>query len=194
MTIAEHQDPKQTFAWLNSFFEHMNEAIALHHGFIDKFLGDAIMAVFDRDEHHAEDAICAALMMEKNLQLLNSTYQDSLISKPIRMGVGIHTGLAVIGTVGASSRMDSTVIGDVVNTASRLEELTKTYQCNIIVSGQTRDHLNTELPVQWHLLDQLKPRGKQQTIDLYEVTATEKKSLSHSRQAVGRSPIGQRAK
>ncbi|OKH16857.1 response regulator [[Limnothrix rosea] IAM M-220] len=183
-TIAENQDPKQTFAWLNGFFEHMNEAIDRHHGFIDKFLGDAIMAVFDRTDHHGEDAIFAALMMEENLQLLNDTYQDALITKPIRMGVGIHTGLAVIGTVGASSRMDSTVIGDVVNTASRLEELTKTYGCNIIVSGQTRAHLTSELPVQWHLLDQLKPRGKQQIIDLYEVTATAKKSLSHNWQAV----------
>ncbi|AFY38979.1 adenylate/guanylate cyclase [[Leptolyngbya] sp. PCC 7376] len=189
--IAEGQDPKQTFAWLNGFFEHMNEAISRHNGFIDKFLGDAIMAVFDRDGHHAEDAIFAALMMAENLQLLNETYQDSLLTKPIRMGIGIHTGLAVIGTVGASSRMDSTVIGDVVNTASRLEELTKTYNCDMIVSGQTREHLTSEISVQWHLLDQLKPRGKKQLIDLYEVTATAKKPLPHRLIDVGRSPASQ---
>jgi class 3 adenylate cyclase len=176
--IAEDQDPKQTFTWLNGFFEHMNQAITRHHGFIDKFLGDAIMAVFDRDHDHAQDAIYAALMMEEQLQILNDTYHNHVISRPVRMGIGIHSGIAVIGTVGSSSRMDSTVIGDVVNTTSRLEELTKTYGCSIIVSGQTRDRLPDAAQFEWHLLDQIQPRGKAQTIDIYGVQSPAKKSLA----------------
>jgi class 3 adenylate cyclase/CheY-like chemotaxis protein len=186
--IAEGQDPKQTFVWLNNFFEQMNQAITTHHGFIDKFLGDAIMAVFDRDMNHAQDAIQAALMMEQNLLTLNEYHQDGLLRQPIRMGIGIHTGIAVIGTVGSASRMDSTVIGDVVNTASRLEELTKTYNCNIIASGQTRDRLTDQSSIEWHLLDQIKPRGKQQAIDLYEVKNAKKKSLPHRQQGKRPSP------
>lgn len=174
-TIAEAQDPKQTFTWLNCFFEQMNEAIAKHHGFIDKFLGDAIMAVFDRVGSHPQDAIEAALQMEEHLADLNCTQQPPLQARAVRMGIGIHSGSAVIGTIGSSSRMDSTVIGDVVNTAARLEELTKTYDCTIIVSGQTRDRLNPDLPLAWRWLDQIKPRGKQQQIDLYEVQSLPKK-------------------
>lgn len=172
--IAEGQDPKQTFTWLNGFFEQMNQAIATHHGFVDKFLGDAIMAVFDRPADHAADAVQAALMMKTNLQQLNLTLTLDNPPTPIRMGIGIHTGEAMIGTVGSMSRIDSTVIGDVVNTASRLEELTKTYHCDIIVSGQTRQAIAAELPIQWRLLDQIQPRGKQQLIELYEVQTTEK--------------------
>lgn len=174
-SIAEDQDPKATFTWLNCFFEQMNEAITKHHGFIDKFLGDAIMAVFDRAGCHPQDAIEAALLMESHLHNLNNAQLQNPKSKPIRMGIGIHSGMAVIGTIGSSSRMDSTVIGDVVNTASRLEELTKTYDCSIIVSGQTRDRLTKELPIHWTWLDQIKPRGKQQQIDLYEVQSLAKK-------------------
>ncbi|MGB2926674.1 MAG: adenylate/guanylate cyclase domain-containing protein [Limnothrix sp.] len=181
--IAENQDPKQTFAWLNGFFEQMNQAITTHHGFIDKFLGDAIMAVFDRQENHAADAIQAALLMEANLQQLNEHYEQITEDRHdfISMGIGVHTGTVAIGTVGSASRMDSTVIGDVVNTTSRLEELTKTYNCGIIASGQTRAKLTTELPeVHWRLLDQMQPRGKQQKIDLFEVQRTAKKFLVHS--------------
>jgi two-component system sensor histidine kinase ChiS len=167
--IAEGQDPKSTFAWLNAFFDQMNEAISLHHGFIDKFLGDAIMAVFDREQDHPADAIAAALQMEKNLQLFNQELDDYRLENPLKMGIGIHTGTAVIGTIGASSRMDSTVIGDVVNTASRLEELTKTYNCNIIASGQTRTRLREEIGIIWQKLDVIQPRGKQQAIDIYQV-------------------------
>ncbi len=167
-TIAESQNPQQTFVWLNQFFELMNEAIVRHNGFIDKFLGDAIMAVFDRHPTHPQDAIEAALVMVENLQTLNEQTQN-IWDKPVRMGIGIHSGLAVIGTVGSTSRMDSTVIGDVVNTASRLEELTKTYHCNIIVSGHTRNLLENNAAWQWRWLDQIKPRGKQQAIDLYEI-------------------------
>lgn len=168
--IAEGQDPKQTFTWLNSFFEAMNQAIATHHGFVDKFLGDAIMAVFDRPGNHATDAVQAALMMNAKLQRLNLSLHN--LPTKIRMGIGIHTGEAMIGTVGSSSRIDSTVIGDVVNTASRLEELTKTYHCDIIASGQTRQAIAPTLTSQWRLLDQLKPRGKQQCLDLYQVQTT----------------------
>jgi len=134
--IAESQNARDTFKWLNSFFNEMSSCISANQGFIDKFLGDAIMAVFDKYESHSLNGLKAALMMQESLQDFNVNYQKYNLREPVKIGIGIHTGLGVIGTLGSEKRMDSTVIGDVVNTASRLESLTKTYGCSIIVSEQ----------------------------------------------------------
>ncbi|GGA19690.1 response regulator [Okeania sp. KiyG1] len=132
--IAESQNARDTFKWLNSFFQQMSACVSTHQGFIDKFLGDAIMAVFDKHKCHSFNALKAAVMMQENLKEFNANYEKYNLKEPVKIGIGIHTGMGVIGTLGSEKRMDSTVIGDVVNTASRLENLTKTYGCSIIVS------------------------------------------------------------
>ncbi|MDJ0556611.1 MAG: response regulator [Microcoleaceae cyanobacterium MO_207.B10] len=132
--IAESQNARDTFKWLNSFFKEMSGCISENKGFIDKFLGDAIMAVFDKNECHSLNAIKAAVMMLESLQKFNANIHTYNLREPVKIGIGIHTGIGVIGTLGSEKRMDSTVIGDVVNTASRLESLTKTYGCSIIAS------------------------------------------------------------
>ncbi len=134
--IAEAQNARDTFKWLNSFFTQMSVCISANQGFIDKFLGDAIMAVFDNHECHCLNALKAAVMMQESLKEFNANYHKYNLTEPVKIGIGIHTGIGVIGTLGSEKRMDSTVIGDVVNTASRLESLTKTYCCSIIVSEQ----------------------------------------------------------
>ncbi len=132
--IAESQEARETFEWLNAFFTEMNDCINAHGGFIDKYLGDAIMAVFDRPKSHALDAIEAAVAMQESLQDFNAVRHQYNLQEPVNIGTGINTGIGMIGTLGSDRRMDSTVIGDVVNTASRLENLTKIYGCQIIVS------------------------------------------------------------
>jgi two-component system sensor histidine kinase ChiS len=132
--IAESQEARETFEWLNAFFTEMNDRIHACGGFIDKYLGDAIMAVFDRPNSHALDAIEAAVAMQESLHNFNANRHQYNLDYPINIGIGINTGIGTIGTLGSSRRMDSTVIGDVVNTASRLENLTKIYGCQIIVS------------------------------------------------------------
>ena len=190
--IAESQSAMTTFEWLNAFFTQMSQAIAAHHGFIDKFLGDAILAVFDRVEKHAEDALNAAVAMRQSLSEFNRDRQQYNLAQPINVGIGIHTGIGLIGTVGSDNRMDSTVIGDVVNTAARLEELTKLYGCSILASDATLAHVRgsfkkadlevqsngefspplqpTSYPSRW--VDRVTPRGKQQVLDLYEILGT----------------------
>ncbi|MEG3874912.1 MULTISPECIES: response regulator [unclassified Microcoleus] len=138
--IAESQQARKTFEWLNAFFTKMNECITSHGGFIDKYLGDAIMAVFDQPNSHAMNAIEAAVAMQETLQEFNASRHQYNLESPVNIGTGINTGIGMIGTLGSDRRMDSTVIGDVVNTASRLENLTKIYGCQIIVSENAIVH------------------------------------------------------
>lgn len=184
--IAESQSAMETFQWLNIFFTRMSQEIASAHGFVDKFLGDALLAIFDRSGHHAEDALLAAVKMRQSLSRFNSDRQQYNLQESINVGIGVHTGVGLIGTVGSDDRMDSTVIGDVVNTAARLEELTKLYACPILASDQTiaqvkttssptqpgeeeltSQSLGTTFYSRW--IDRVTPRGKQQSLELYEV-------------------------
>ncbi len=168
-SIAEAQEARQTFVWLNGFFTQMSQAIAAQYGFIDKFLGDALLAVFDRPGYHAQDALTAGLMMRQSLQKFNAERDRYQLESPVNIGIGIHSGKALIGTLGASDRMDPTVIGDVVNTASRLENLTKIYGTSLIISETVVSQLNdTDL---FHLrwIERATLRGKQRPLDVYEV-------------------------
>jgi two-component system sensor histidine kinase ChiS len=190
----------QTFEWLNAFFTQMSQAITDHHGFVDKFLGDAIFAVFDRVENHAEDGLNAAVTMLQKLSEFNRDRQKFNLEQPVKVGIGIHTGFGLIGTVGSDNRMDSTVIGDVVNTAARLEELTKLYDCPILASGVTLAHVKANLkkasldaqsnseitpnpPLSYYSrwVDCVTPRGKQQVLNLYEILGTSSQILDKAK-------------
>lgn len=166
--IVESQQAQTTFNWLNALFTAINESITQHNGFIDKYLGDAVMAVFDQSGTHPMDGLQAAIATQHALAQFNQTRHQFGLEQPIRIGIGLHTGEGVIGTLGASQRMDTTVIGDVVNTASRLEELTKTYGVPIIVSEKTVAALPPHHSFQLRSLDQIVPRGKQQPIKIFE--------------------------
>ena len=172
--IAESQEARETFEWLNALFTKMSDCISSHGGFIDKYLGDAIMAVFDQPNSHARDAIEASVAMQESLQEFNADRQKYNLSSPVNIGTGIHTGICMIGTLGSDRRMDSTVIGDVVNTASRLENLTKIYGCQIIVSESAIVHARecvnpTSNNYYYRWIDRVTPRGKQQAIEIYEI-------------------------
>lgn len=195
--LAESQTARETFEWLNAFFSQMSEAITAHNGFVDKFLGDAIFSIFDRVEHHAEDALNAAVAMLQHLSEFNCDRDRYNLEQPINIGIGIHTGIGLIGTVGSNNRMDSTVIGDVVNTAARLEELTKLYGCQILASDTTMAHISTNYnkisldsstvqltpnsyPYRW--IDRVTPRGKRIVLELYEILGTSTHSLDVAKQ------------
>lgn len=193
-SIAESQTARDTFEWLNAFFNQMSDRIASNRGFIDKFLGDAIMAVFNTPKLHVVDALNAALVMQDSLKQFNASRHLYNLKTPIKIGIGIHTGIATIGTIGSDKRMDSTAIGDVVNTASRLEGLTKVYDCPIIVSDAVISQLESERHPQkspktkveydlfyYRWLDKVTPRGKQTPIDLYEIIGTEKNILDEAK-------------
>jgi two-component system sensor histidine kinase ChiS len=168
-TICESQSPNETFKWLNVFFTQMNDCVTAHYGFIDKYMGDALMVVFDRPKSHAQDAVFGALMMQQKMIEFNGDREQYNLQEPVNIGIGIHTGKGIIGALGADSRIDSTVIGDVVNTAARLQELTKNYGCGIIASGSVISQLTLSELFEVRWIDQVIPRGKKQMQDIYEI-------------------------
>lgn len=171
-TFAEKLSPQEVFNFLNSYLARMNKPIHDRRGFIDKFGGDSIMALFDHpgesQHEHAEDAVLAAIGMQEALSYYNQ-HRTKYGYLPIRTGIGVHTGEVTIGTVGSEERMDSTVLGDNVNLAARLEELTKNYGVAIIVSSSTLRLLKDPQIFKYRELDWIRVRGKKIPSQIYEI-------------------------
>ncbi len=164
-SISEKMSPKENFDFLNACLSQISPVIRNHNGFIDKYIGDAIMALFPQT---ADDAVQAAIDMQKQVRLYNS-YLQECGGQPIAIGIGLHTGTLMLGTVGESERMETTVIADAVNLASRLEGLTKIYGVDILVSEETLNRLNIQLKQNCRFLGRVKVKGKSQSVDIFEV-------------------------
>jgi adenylate cyclase len=138
-TLAEGRLPYDVVFVLNRYFESMGRAIETAGGRVDKFLGDGIMALFGIERGAragCREAMAAARQMSERLAGLNAALAAEL-DRPLRIGIGIHSGPTIVGEMGYGAAAAITAIGDAVNTASRLEELTKTYACELVVSEET---------------------------------------------------------
>ena len=170
--LSEHMRPQQLMQFLNSYFCRMNEPIHQNRGFIDKFIGDAIMALFDHPggtpQQKAADALQAALDLRIALSMYNADRKKSQY-EPLGVGIGLHYGPVILGTVGCEDRMDTTVIGDSVNIAYRLESLTPRFNADIIVSATMLETLGSGYAVKTRLLDWVRVKGRQAPIEIYEV-------------------------
>ncbi|MTJ48544.1 adenylate/guanylate cyclase domain-containing protein [Dolichospermum sp. UHCC 0259] len=166
-SMSEAMEPIEIFTFLNDYLACMGKAIDESGGFIDKYIGDAIMALFDDD--CTDCALKAAILMQKSLDIFN--HERSKKGLPIiAIGIGIHRGTVVMGTVGFTSRIDSTVIGDAVNVASRIEGLTKQYNCNILITESVVNSLYKPELFSLKLVDEsVKVKGKDKAISIYEV-------------------------
>jgi two-component system sensor histidine kinase ChiS len=164
-SLSERMTPRENFTFINTLFGGISPLIREHHGFIDKYMGDGIMALFPR---YPDDALKAALAMRQRLDEFNAT-RVAQQQSPIRMGIGIHVGVLMLGTVGEPQRMDGTVIADTVNAAARLESLTKRYGVMLIVSEPVLHALGDGARdgVRW--LGAVRVKGKRDSITLYEV-------------------------
>jgi len=163
--ISEKMSPEENFKFLNKYLEFMTPAIKKYNGFIDKYVGDAVMALFPTS---AEDAVLAAVEMNKQLAVYNSD-GSAPGQDPVNMGVGIHIGQLVLGTIGRETRMETTVISDTVNASARLENLNKTYKTSVLISGAVRDELSPEIQSFCRLIDRTQVKGKVEFLDVYEV-------------------------
>lgn len=138
-TLAERLETPEIVALLNDYFERMVDVVFEHGGTLDKYIGDGLMVYFGApvaQEDHAKRAVCCAVAMQKKLTAYNATLAQP--AAPLRMGIGIHSGTAVVGSIGASHRREYTAIGDTVNLAARIEQLCKTHQESILLSGETQ--------------------------------------------------------
>ncbi len=169
-TLTENLGAGEVVSLLNQYFETMVEAVFNHEGTLDKFIGDALMAVFGAPlpltEDHAWQAIKAALEMRQRLKKFNEQRVER--GKPeINIGIGISSGEVVSGNIGSQKRMDYTVIGDGVNLSSRLETVTKEYGCDIVISEFTYNLCRDRLWVRE--LDKIRVKGKHQAVSIYEL-------------------------
>lgn len=166
-SMSEQMTPIETFEFLNDYLSRMGNAIDNCGGFIDKYIGDAIMALFDRP--HTDYAVQAALAMQNTLVDFNQDRRKKGLPT-IDIGIGIHQGEVIMGTIGFTSRIDSTVIGDAVNLASRVEGLTKTYNCSILVTESVIAALAHPENFKFRLVDRsVKVKGKDESIAIYEI-------------------------
>jgi len=174
--LSEGSTDEQMFHFLNEYLPEMGAAIEAHGGFVDKYIGDAIMALFD--DEHADGALDAALAMRRRLHGLNARWLAEG-REQIEIGVGLHRGTVVMGTVGYSSRIDSTVIGDAVNLASRIEGLTKKYGCEILLSGAVVDTLSGADGYALRVVDEeVRVRGKAEAVVLHALEDKETPRVS----------------
>ncbi len=168
--LAEKMTAEETFKFINDYFAHLGPIVRQYHGVIDKYIGDAIMALFVSPN----DAIDAGIAMLETLADFNA---QRVGEDPIKMGIGLHTGEVMLGTIGERFRMEGTVIGDVVNLASRLESLTKNYEKPILISEVTKleaEH-NTEAGQNDNyvvaFVDEVLAKGKSTPTRVYSVEA-----------------------
>lgn len=169
-SLSEQMTPQDNFGFINAFLSRMEPAIAEHGGFIDKYIGDAIMALFSNHDpdSSADDALKAALEMLHRLYAYNQE-RTAQNFPPIHLGIGINTGKMMLGTVGGKNRMDSTVISDTVNVAARIERMTRHYRVSLLISDQTFFQLWDPNRYAMRVVDRVQAKGKQTFISVYEV-------------------------
>lgn len=147
-TLSERVAPETWVAQLNEYLSAMSAAIFEYDGYLDKFMGDGIMALwnaFGTQPDHAELAMRASLEMLRRLEILNRYWAGQEDRTPLRIGIALHTGEAIIGNVGSDERMQYTAIGDTVNTAARIEELTKEHGRQFLASESTATHIPADI-------------------------------------------------
>ena len=162
--MSESMTPTETFTFINNFLNHFGPIVRNNGGFIDKYLGDGFMALFPGDADHA---LNAAMSMREELVVFNEQHRE--LYSPTRFGIGVHKGALMLGTIGEAMRMDSTVISDTVNTASRLEELTKKHHADILVSAETIQNLADPKRFALTKIGSETVKGKKRAIEIYSL-------------------------
>ncbi|RMG23965.1 MAG: response regulator, partial [Bacteroidetes bacterium] len=170
-SLAERMSPHDNFHFVNAYTRRMGPIIQAHNGFVNQYLGDGIMALF---LHQPEDALRAAIEMQKEIRRYNQK-RASQNRLPIAVGMGLHTGRLIMGIIGDENRSDAATISDTVNTAARLEGLTKYYGSSILVSGNSLLKIRSlhgpnghEAPYHYRFLGRVQAKGKQEAIEVYE--------------------------
>jgi class 3 adenylate cyclase len=161
-SISEARTAKELFSLLNAYLATVAPCIRDNGGFIDKYIGDAVMALFDRPR----DAVAASAAMIAALERFNEGR-----ARPLEIGIGLHTGSLILGTLGDAKSMQCTVISDAVNLASRLEGLTKDFEAKVLISGAVLTRLPAAAVPAHRFCGRVRVKGKSEAVEVYELTA-----------------------
>ena len=164
-SFSEKMTPVELTNLLNDYLSAMSPIILNYKGTIDKYIGDAIMAFWNAPlyiTNHENYAVLSAVLMQSELKKFNDKHKTELA-----MGIGVHVGDVVVGNVGSKERINYTILGDAVNTTSRLESLTKKYSVGIIVTNEIKNHVKDKR-VSFRKLDEITVKGKKESTIIYE--------------------------
>ena len=165
-SLSEKMSPEENFEFINSYLNQMGPIVRQHNGFIDKFIGDAIMALFKGE---GEDAILAGIQMLIELKEYNEKHRNTPFRPPLEIGIGVHAGEMMFGTIGENNRMETTVISDTVNLASRIESITKFYGVGFLISEHIFESLDYPEKYKIRYIDKVRVKGKNRPIKIFEV-------------------------
>ena len=165
--LSEGLTPEENFAFINSYLARMVPLIKERGGFVDKYVGDAIMALFP-DSGGADQALRTALDMQNRMVEYNR-HRASVGYKPIEMGIGIHTGTLMLGVVGVQDRMENTVISDAVNLSSRLQAIAKAFNIGVVISEQSFKSLDDAGLFKYRFVGKVRVKGKAAPVSCFEI-------------------------
>ena len=173
-SLSEQMSVQDNFRFINAFLGRVSPIIRRHKGFIDKYLGDGVMALFP---DNADQAIQAAIDIQTEVSIYNvERVADGF--DPLRVGIGVHHGRMMLGTIGEAERMEGTVISDAVNLASRLEGLTKLYHVPVVISEETMWQLEKTAHYQLRSLGKVRVKGKREHVAVFEIFDAEADDVS----------------
>ncbi len=163
--LAEPLTPQESFGYLNNYLGKVGPIIRENRGFVDKYLGDGLMAVFPKGP---DDAVKASVAIQSTLEVYNRRLSEQNLN-PIQVGIGINTGKVMLGILGEQERLQGTVISDAVNVASRLEGLTKLYDIKIAVCQGTMKAIQNSANHNFRFMDRVQAQGRLGTMNVYEL-------------------------
>jgi two-component system sensor histidine kinase ChiS len=166
-SLSEGLTPEENFKFINSYLARVVPVVNAYGGFVDKYIGDAIMALFPEDTG-ADSAVLAAIEMQKKIVEYNS-HRANCGYRPLSMGIGLHTGTLMLGVVGVENRMQSTVISDAVNLASRLESITKVFNVSLAISEETFKNLEDPGAYKYRFIGKVRVKGKSDPVSVFEI-------------------------
>lgn len=163
-TLSETMTPQENFNFMNAYLGRVGPIIQENRGFVNQYYGDGVMALF---LNKPEDAIAAGIGMHRTVKNYNA-YRATLNRKPIKIGIGLHNGPLMLGIIGDTMRMEAGVVSDTVNTAARMEGLTKYFSSSLIVSHDTVQKLTDPQMFRYRFLGKVRVKGKNHPVDIYD--------------------------
>jgi two-component system sensor histidine kinase ChiS len=164
-TLSEMMTPQQNFDFVNAYLGHVGPIIRQHRGFVVKYMGDGIMAVFPQ---RAEDALRSAIEQLRQMGVYNAERQQAGLM-PVQIGLGLHAGKIMMGIVGEAERIQADLLADAVNLAARLEGLSKMYGASIIISHEILARLDDPLQYKLRFLGKVQVKGRQEAVAIFDV-------------------------